>query len=133
MLIPKNKTEWIAAGVGTGIVIFGGIWLYNKVKRGSTNIKTKKSATGYSKNTVGNINITETARQLGLDLGYAYASYDPRHWTENDDAILETMKAVPKDLMPKLVIEYFKLYKRNLQQDLQEKLDDYDQIRDKFL
>jgi len=110
--------------VGTGIVY---------VVKKSKQVKLVKDVKTFGKSTVGNINIIETARQLGIDLGTAYGSLDPRSWTENDDKARDALLQVPKSLIPQLEIEYAKLYKRNLQADVQKNLDDYDKVRYLFL
>lgn len=129
----KHKTPLIIGGV----ILVGGLG-YIGAKKFLKKQKVKKGVTGYSKHTVTTpqgttLNLVETARQLGIDLGTAYASYDPRSWSENDNAALATIKSVPKNLIPQLMLEYLKLYNRNLQEDAQKYLDDYDEIRDKFL
>lgn len=124
----KNQ-RLIIYGVGGLALGTLGYFGFKKIQK---KLKNKKAVTNYSNATVntpsGTINIVETARQLGMDLGFAYPSWDPRSWTENDDAALATLKKVPKTLMPKVALEYFKQFNRNLQQDCQKVLDGYSQI-----
>jgi hypothetical protein len=79
------------------------------------------------------VNVIETAQQIANDLGTAYGTFDPRHWTENDDAVLQTLLKFPKLLIPQLRIEYANIVKRNLQTDLQNLLGGYDQVRYLFV
>jgi hypothetical protein len=128
----KKALAWgIGATIAGGIIYWGG-------KKYFKTLKTKKEINTYSQSTVslpsgGTLNVIETARQLGIDLGFAYPSWDPRAWSENDTAAFNLIKKVPKTLMPKVAIEYFKLYKRNLQEDCQKVLDDYSKISYLFL
>jgi len=79
------------------------------------------------------VNVIETARSIANDLGTAYSWYDPRHATENDNAVLQTLLKFPKYLIPLLRIEYAKITNRNLQVDLQNLLDDYAKVRYLFV
>ena len=129
-----TRTHKIGAAVlaGTGLAITGLI-LY---KKNAAKIKAKKEDKAYSGATVGTINVIETARQLGLDLGVEYSWYNPQSWTENDGAVLKTIKEFPQSLIGRLRTEYNKIYpKRTLQKDLQTLLPDsyWQQIRTKFL
>ena len=124
----------IAFGVGAGVLVFGGYKIYRALQKPNINKQTKD----FNKATQtlpsgGTINIIEVARQLGIDLGYAYAWYDPRRATENDDAAKKLLLSVPKPLIPFVVAEYGKLYNRNLQTDLQTVLDDYASVRHLFV
>lgn len=110
-----------------GLALAGGFIGYKKYKSWAEKQKTKKGVTSYNNATVstpsGSINLVETARQLGLDLGTAYGSWDPRSWSENDDAIEATLKKIPKNLFAQIALEYFKLYNRDLRADVQKNLD----------
>ena len=130
------KTQKIL--IYTGLTLVGGTITYFVGKKVLKKIKAKKQVTGFTKSTVTlpsgvQINPTEVARQLGLDLGFAYPSWDPRSWTENDDTALSLLKTIPKSLMPQVALQYFKIYNRNLQADCQKVLDGYSQIAPLFL
>lgn len=122
------------------LVIFGGIFLlgglgtagYLIAKNYKKN-QAVKDAKAFQKATVGTINLIETARQIGYDMGVNRWSIDPRSWTENDNAIRDSVLKVPKNLIPQLSLEYAKLYSRDLQADLQAHLDDYSKVRYLFI
>lgn len=73
------------------------------------------------------------ARQIGLDLGTAYPFYDPLSWTENDSAVEELILSIPQSNIPQLETDYRKLFNRELAADLQEKLDGWNNVKDKFI
>lgn len=123
-----TKNEKILAGVGTGALLIGGILLYRSIRN-----KGAKADRNFDKSTVGSFNIVEVARQIGMDLGTAYGIYDPRRWTENDAAVKKILLQFPVSLIPFLKIEYSRLYKRSLQEDLQKLLDDYPSVRHLFI
>ncbi len=116
----KTKNILIASTVATFIV--GGGITYLVVRK---KIRLKKGIKNYSKTTLPaeGINLTDIARQLGIDLGTAFPSYDPRSWTENDDDAVKTVLKVPKTKMPEFKKVYATLYKRDAQADLQKLLD----------
>lgn len=126
----STKQKVIGLASLTGLVL-GAIWLKSR----SGKVKLLKSVTSFKNSTVGTINVIEVARQLGMDLGTAYNFYDPRHWTENDSAVRDTLLQIPHSLMTQVSIEYAKLYKSNLQQDVQRLLpaSDYQKVRSLFL
>lgn len=121
----KPKYYVIGAVVATGI-IGGGIMIYKARKKAQLNKDIKATQAG--NNTKLGINTYTLAKQIGLDLGTAYPSYDPRSWSENDEAVLRNVLKVPKTLIPKLITDYASIYKRNLQGDLQKLLDDYNEV-----
>jgi len=123
-----TKNEKILAGVGAGGLLIGGFLLYRKARN-----KGAKTDRNFDKSTVGSYNIIEVARQIGMDLGTAYGIYDPRRWTENDEAVKKILLELPISLIPFLKLEYSRLYKRSLQEDLQKLLDDYPSVRHLFI
>lgn len=115
----------VAIGIGIGLAIFGGLKLKKEIDRA----KMKKEIRDFKKGNVGSININEVVKQLGQDFGFEYAAIDPRHWTENDTAIIETLNEVGKKIMPQVEQAYLKKYSRNLQADCQKYLgDDYKKV-----
>jgi hypothetical protein len=121
------KTKDVLIGVGVLASAVAAYTIYKKIKNKATVTSQIKAITTGTIKTLG-INIPEIAAQIGIDLGYAYPVYDPRHWTENDEAVKTEVLKVPKPLIPTLIKEYYNRYKRNLQADLQSVLDDYSQI-----
>lgn len=132
--MPSGKDLAIGAGVVGGLaLVVTGVVIY---KKNAAKIKAKKDDKAYAGATVGTVNVIETAQQIGQDLGVAYAWYNAASWTENDKDVLDTVKAFPQALIPRLRIEYAKKYPgRVLQQDLQKLLPNsyWQQIRAKFL
>lgn len=122
---PKIKTY---AYIGGSVLALGlAYYAYRKIKnKAEVNAAVKNVSTGTI--TKLGINIPSIAKQIGIDLGYAYPAWDPRRWSENDNAVKTSVLKVPKPLIKTLASEYYKIYKRNLQQDLQEKLDDYKDV-----
>ena len=131
----NNQTKlWLGGGLVVAGATLTTIVLIRRHRKKSATIANKvydkamiTTATGTK------INIVQVAQQLGIDLGTAYPWYDPRHATENDALVLKTMLKFPKELIPALRTEYAKLYNRNLQLDLQNLLDDYDQVSYLFM
>ena len=130
MALTRNQKIGIGV-VGTALLIGGGAFAYSRSKK----VKLIKNIKNFPSGTIGTVNVIEKAKQLGMDMGYAYGSLDPRRWTENDNAVVSTIAQFPKSLMPQLVKEYYNLYKRDLQEDVQKLLpaSDYANIRDKFI
>jgi hypothetical protein len=110
---------------GVGIIGLG----YFAIKR----LRKKSIINRFPGSTYGTVNVIETAQELGMNLGTAYSFYDPRHWFEDDGDVNEILLKFPKALIPQLTTEYYKLYKRNLQSDLQSMLDNYNEIRYLFV
>jgi len=126
----KNNKPVVVGG-GGALLLLGGFLLYKKHSKKGKVIKSIKT---FPNATVGSINLIETAQQLGQDLGFAYDFYDPRRWTENDDAVIKTILQVPKSLMGALQLEYAKQYPgRSLQLDCQKLVGDYAKIRSQFI
>jgi hypothetical protein len=121
----KTKNILIASGVVLcGLTAY---IIYKKIQKKSQVTTAVKAVTTGNIKTLG-INIPSIAQQIGIDSGFAYPVLDPRHWTENDTALKESILKVPKPLIPTLITAYYNLYKRNLQQDMQSVLDDYNSI-----
>lgn len=74
----------------------------------------------------------KNANQIGLDLGTAYPFFDPRSWTENDQAVEDLLQSLPASAMPQLQTDYRNLFKRDLIADLQKNLSGWDNISHKF-
>lgn len=132
--IKAPTTKQIIIGLG----IIGGIVAIVKGRSIYNNYKTKRESKKFDKQTKvidGKvINPVEIARQLGMDLGTAYPSWNPLHWTENDNAVIKLLLTVPKNLMGVVSQNYNKLYKENLQADCQRLLDsDYSKVRHLFV
>jgi hypothetical protein len=128
-----TKQKYIAGGSLLALAGVGGFILY-KSKKGANKRKSEKEMKKYDQAKVGNINVREVARQIGIDLGYAYDWYDPRRATENDDAVLAVLQKFPPDLIPMLRQQYSDLYDgRDLQADLQKVLDEYVKIKYLFI
>jgi hypothetical protein len=127
----KQTKEYLMIGGGL-FVIGGGVFFGNKIYK---KIKLKKDLKNYSKATLpgGKLNVIESARQIGLDLGTAYPAYDPRSWTENDNEVRDEVLKYPKTLIPRLKTEYAKLYSRDLQADLQKLLGSWAKVKHLFL
>lgn len=118
--------------IGGGLLGAGlGIYFGNKFLK---KVKLKKDLKNYSKATLpSGINYIESARQIGMDLGVAYPPYDPRSWTENDNAARDEVLKFSKAQIPRLKNEYAKLYSRDLQADLQKLLGDWSKVKNLFL
>ena len=126
----QTKNILIISGIAlTGIVSY---IIYKKIKNKSQVTTGIKAVQTGNVKTLG-INIPDIANQIGIDLGYAYPIYDPRHWTENDTAVKESVLKVPKPLIPTLTKAYYTKYKRNLIDDLQSKLDDWNDVKYLFV
>ncbi len=115
----ETKTKVMLAG--GGIVIVGGFITFLVIRK---RVKLKRSINQYGKTSVpgAGINLTEVVQQLAMDLGTYYGSWDPRHWTENDDEVIKDVLKIPKTLMPQAIQIYFKNYKSDLRNDLQRTL-----------
>jgi hypothetical protein len=122
----KTKNILMVSGVVVGGII--SFIIYKKIKK-KADVKTAVKSVTKGTNTTLGINIPSIANQIGIDLGTAYPVYDPRHWTENDTKVKELVLKVPKPLIKNLITEYYNKYKRNLQEDLQKLLDDYEGIK----
>jgi hypothetical protein len=121
----RTKT-YLIGGVTIASVITGFI-LYKKWRNKQVVTSAVKNVSTGTIKTLG-INIPTIASQIGIELGTAFSAIDPRHWTENDAAAKELVLKVPKPLIKTLISEYYKKYKRNLQDDLQRLLDDYKDV-----
>lgn len=116
-----------------------GYFAYTKLTDAAAKRKGIKEVTKYQKASVksaqgASINIIETAKQLGLDLGVAYSWWNPQSWTENDNAAKALILQIPKDLIPVVAREYAALYPgRSLYSDVQNYLDDYSEVRHLFI
>jgi len=114
--------------IGSTIAVLGlGTYAFVKIRKKRLVAKDIKSIKSSSIPSLG-INTYTIAKQIGLDLGTAYPVYDPRSWTENDEAVLRAVLKVPKTLISKLVSDYKSIYKRSLPNDLQSKLDDWKEV-----
>jgi hypothetical protein len=112
--VKKNKTP---IAIGGGILLtYLGIRYYKKRAK----LKRKKI--------VGNINITDIANKLGQEFGFDYSIIDPRRWTENDNEIVKTLKAIPLSLILEVEKEYLRLFDRSLRNDSQKYIDEYNQV-----
>jgi hypothetical protein len=122
----KTKQYLILGGVGIGGI--AGFVLFKKFRDKEKN-KAAVKAIAKGNTTQLGINVPEIAKQIGIDMGYAYPAWDVRRWTENDTAVQILVTKVPKPLIPTLIKEYARFYPgRNLQSDLQEKLDAYNEV-----
>jgi hypothetical protein len=122
--------KYLAIG-GTIALLGGGTYAFiqfrKKIKLKKEINATTSAATKATVKTLG-INVNDIARQLGIELGTAYPSYDPRHWTENDETAEKLVLKVPKPLIPQLVKQYASIYKRNLKDDLIKLLDGWNNV-----
>ena len=118
-----NKTKQYLV-IGGGILLAGtSAYFGNKLVK---KMKLKKDLKNYSKASLpSGVNYIESARQIGMDLGIAYPSWDPRSWTENDGAVRDEIMKFTKAQIPRLKQEYAKLYSRDLQADLQKLNSEY--------
>jgi len=124
----KENEKWVWGGVA----VLGIILLTSKDEKNPDDLdygKYQDKATG--------LNALDIARKIGMDLGVAYDWYDPRSYSENDDAVLKTVMSIPKnpnDFMPKVSLAYRDLYERSLATDLQHLLpeDYWEQIKHRF-
>lgn len=76
------------------------------------------------------VTIHVAAQEIYHHLGYAYAWYDPRRWTENDEAVFNILKQYAY-IPDELIQCYFVVSKgRHLRSDLVKVLDDkyYNQL-----
>lgn len=125
--------------IGAGLVGFLGYKIYKKVKDNKqinsfnkatismnpdgTIVKNTKRKGIDTSAATSTINLNEIAEAIGIKLGTAYHSYDPRSWNEDEEgASIEVLK-VPKPLIPQLSKIYQGKYGTNLQTDLQKLLD----------
>lgn len=123
----NTKTKiYIGLAVGATALI-GGTIAYVKIKK-KVNLNKDIKSTNTGNIPALGINTYTIAKQIGLDLGIAYPSYDPRSWTENDEEVVKSVLKVPKTLIKKLTTDYASIYKRNLQADLQKLVGNYNEI-----
>jgi len=123
----EKRTKNILIGAGVLVTGIIGFVIYKKIRSRAELQRDVKAITTGSLPELG-INLQEIANQIGIDLGYAFPVYDPRHWSENDTKVKELILKVPKPLIKNLVSAYYTKYKRNLQSDLQSRLDEYSEI-----
>jgi hypothetical protein len=119
-------------GIGIGLLATAGL-VYGgfKLRKAIKTRKELKQSREYSKGnystgsggTVQTINLNEIADSIAIGLGVNRSSWDPRSWTENDTDVYNAIRVVPKALINQLSDIYFKKYKRNLRQDLNQSLD----------
>jgi hypothetical protein len=129
-----TKQKYIGGSILSLGVIVTGVFTYRHFKKKGEVTRQDKAYTAATKTVGGTtVNVIETARQIGMDLGIGYNWADPRHWTENDNAVLQTLLKFPKSLIPQLRTEYAKLYNSSLQADLQKLLGSYDQVSYLFM
>jgi hypothetical protein len=130
-----HKDEKIDKGlkIGGGLLLLGGLAF--GAKKFLKKAKTKKSINQFNKETYGTVNLNEVAQEIALAFGFAYPSYDPRRWTEDEAKAMSALKTVPKSLIKNLAQIYYKKYERNLQQDFQKYLSasEYASIRSLFI
>lgn len=112
---------------GLGALTYAAIKIRGSVKLRKSINATSNASTKATVKTLG-INVNDIARQIGIELGTAYNSLDPRHWTENDDNAEKLVLKVPKTLIPQLVKEYASIYKRSLKDDLIKLLDGWKNV-----
>lgn len=74
----------------------------------------------------------QNANQIGIDLGVEYSGFNPQSWTENDDAVKELILSIPEQDIDQLIKDYKKIFSRDLVNDLQTKLDDWEEVKYKF-
>lgn len=128
----NTKTKiYIGLAVGATALI-GGTIAYVKIKK-KVNLNKDIKSTNTGNIPALGINTYTIAKQIGLDLGIAYPSYDPRSWTENDEEVVKSVLKVPKTLIKKLTTDYASIYKRNLQADLQKLVGNYNEIAYLFI
>ncbi len=124
-----NKTKtYIGVGVGLATSI-GGYAVYRKV---SKDVKQKAAAKAIAKggNKQLGINVSDIAKQLGIEMGFAFPWYDPRRATENDLAARILITKVPKPQIPFLIKEYSRHYPgRSVADDLRKTNDAWDDFK----
>ncbi len=125
--IDKGTANLIKWGLGILVVGGTGYYIYTKVKKKSDINKTVKDIEKNPTKQLA-INIPSIASQIGVDMGYAFPIWDPRRATENDTEVMINVLKVPKPLIGVLISEYYKKYGRNLRDDLESKLDQWDKV-----
>jgi transposase-like protein len=123
----KIKTYiYIALGLATAA---GGYAGYRKISKDVKQKAASKALTTGGNKALG-INIADIAKQLGIEMGFAYPWYDPRRATENDLATRILVMKVPKPYIPQLSKEYARFYPgRNLSDDLRTTNDAWDDFK----
>jgi len=115
-----------------------GVWIIMVVVAVIVFLKKKKSKPVdldlSADNVLDDINVSATNMKqmykdvaLGVahNLGTAYSFYDPRHWTENDQAVFDLLKDLTRNDFKAVSELYFKVYAvgNNLSADLARLLD----------
>jgi len=129
-----NKNTKNVLIIGGSLLIAGGGFIAFKSIQKRAKEKAAVKALVKGSNTQLGINIPDIAKQLGIDMGYAYPAYDPRRWTENDLAVRILVMKVPKPYIPSLIKEYERFYPgRNLETDLRTTNDAYEDFKYLFV
>jgi hypothetical protein len=124
----KNLKTYLYVGGGLAAAI-GSYAVYRKV---SKDVKQKAAAKAIAKggNKQLGINVSDIAKQLGIEMGFAFPWYDPRHATENDLAARILITKVPKPQIPLLIKEYARFYPgRSVSDDLRKTNDAWDDFK----
>lgn len=134
---------WIAGGVlGTAALAYGTHRVIKNIRarraiqdfeRGGYDVMSGKKLPKGGATVENKINLVEVAMSVATDLGTAFPAWDPRSYTENDDAVERALLKVPKPLFPELVKIYYQKYKRDLVNDLMRNLDRDNLDRVKYL
>src|ERR1700754_2408703 len=92
--------------IGGGIV--GSIIAFVAFKKIRADQQQKAAAKAIVKggNKALGINVPDIAKQLGIELGYAFPKWHPSYYTENDTAAYILVLKVAKPYIPQLISEY---------------------------
>lgn len=134
--IKRNEGRLIGYGFAAAAIVGGVLYIKGRknrerkdaVKEGDKikkSLVTKKVKTAKGITTV-TYNPRVVAKQFGLDFGFAYPSYDPRRWTENDSAVRDALLKIPKEFVTDVSKNYADLYSRDLESDAQRYLPEKD-------
>jgi hypothetical protein len=117
---------------GIGLVTYGA---YRTVKKRKGEKQTGKFARS-TKNINGiTINTIEQAQTVADALGTSSPWYNPSGWFHDQQRAIQTIKAIPKQLIPSVGRDYYDITKNDMQSDLKKYLSSsqYLQIRGQFL
>jgi transcriptional regulator with PAS, ATPase and Fis domain len=116
----------IAAGVTTFVIV------KRKIKK-AEEAKRLKEAKKLFEESLRKVNVTDSkGNVVTVNINTATAAtkvYDAIHnndifgWTEDETAIVDTLKAIPKPYIPDVENNYMKLYKLNMRQEVIAALD----------
>lgn len=125
----------LAYKIGGGLLIAGIAYFGYKKVRAEQQSKAAIKAINTGGNKALGINIPDIAKQIGIELGYAYPVWNIfQYATENDTAAKMLVLKVPKPYIPQLVAAYKKQYPgRDLETDLRKKLDDWNDVKYLFV